>query len=110
MPQSETARPANTRDNKMMKGKGKNINNRNQGYLVSSEPNSPSTRSTGYPNTSKKKKNQDSDLKSHFMMMLEDINNTLKEIQENTGKQVEVLKEETHTQTLKNYRKIQPNR
>jgi hypothetical protein len=34
------------------------------------------------------------------MMMIEefkkDINNSLKEIQENTGKQVEFLKEETH--------------
>ena len=42
---------------------------------------------------------QDYDLKSHLMMMIEefkkDINNSLKEIQENTGKQVEALKEET---------------
>jgi hypothetical protein len=29
------------------------------------------------------------------MMMIEDINNSLKEIQENTGKQAEALKEET---------------
>jgi CHAD domain-containing protein len=39
------------------------------------------------------------DLKSLLMTMMEDvkkdINNSLKEIQENTGKQVEVLKEET---------------
>jgi hypothetical protein len=39
------------------------------------------------------------DLKSHHMMMIEDfkndINNSLKEIWENTHKQVEVLKEET---------------
>ena len=38
------------------------------------------------------------DLKSHLMMVIEDfkkdINNSLKEIQENTGKQVEELKEE----------------
>jgi hypothetical protein len=38
-----------------------------------------------------------------------DINNSLQEIQENTGKQVDTLKEETHTHTqknpLKNYRK-----
>ena len=44
------------------------------------------------------------------MMMVEDIknefNNSLKEIQENTAKQVEVLKEETQN-PLKNYRKIQ---
>ena len=50
------------------------------------------------------------DLKSLFMMMMEDykkeISNSLKEIQENTGKQVEALKEETQN-PLKNYRKIQ---
>ena len=49
------------------------------------------------------------------MMMVEDIkkefNNSLKEIQENTDKQVEVLKEETQKKNpLKNYRKTQPNR
>ena len=80
----------------MARGKGKNISNRNQGYLASSEPSSPTTASPGYPNTPEK---QDSDLKSHLMMMIEDfkkdINNSLKEIQENTGKQVEALKEET---------------
>ena len=94
--QSETARPANTRDIQIVKGKYKNISNRNQGYLTSSEPSSPTTVSPGYPNTPEK---QDSDLKSHLMMMIEDfkkdINNSFKEIQENTGKQVEALKEET---------------
>jgi hypothetical protein len=49
-----------------------------------------------YPNTTRK---QDSDLKSHLMVMIEDfkkdINNSLKEIQATTGKQVEVLKGET---------------
>jgi hypothetical protein len=39
----------NTRDNQMMRGKGKNISNRNQGYLVSSEPSSSTTASPGYP-------------------------------------------------------------
>jgi hypothetical protein len=34
----------------------------------------------------------------------------LKELQENTAKQVEVLKEETQKNPLKNYRKTQPNR
>ena len=42
------------------------------------------------------------------MMLIEDfkkdINNALKEIQENTGKQIEALKEETQN-SLKNYRK-----
>jgi hypothetical protein len=68
--QSETARPANTRDNQMVRGKGKNISNRNQGYLASSELSSPTTASPGYPNT---QENQDSDLKSHCMMMIEDF-------------------------------------
>ena len=57
---------------------------------------------------------QDSDLKSLLMMMIEDfkkdINNSLKELQENTGKQVKALKEETKKNPLKNYRKTQPNR
>jgi FtsZ-binding cell division protein ZapB len=46
------------------------------------------------------------------MMMVEDIkdfNNSLKEIQENTAKQVEGLKEEAKN-PLKNYRKTLPNR
>ena len=46
------------------------------------------------------------------MMLVEDfkkdINNSLKEIQEKTPKQVEVHKEK-HRNPLKNYRKIQPN-
>ena len=95
-PQSETARPANTTDNQMERVKGKNISNRNQGYLASSEPSSPTTVSPGYLNTTEK---QDSDLKAHLMMMTEDskkdISNSLKEIQENTSKQLEALKEET---------------
>ena len=43
---------------------------------------------------------KDLDLKSHLMVLMEDFkmdrNNSLKEIQENTSKQVEALKEETH--------------
>ena len=69
--------------------------NRKQGYLALSQPNSPTIASDGYTITPEK---QDMDLKSLLMMMMEDfkkdINNSLKEIQENTGKQVE-LKEET---------------
>jgi peptidoglycan hydrolase CwlO-like protein len=60
--------------------------------LASSEPSSPITASPGYSN----KPNQDFNLKSHLMMIEDfkkDINNSLKEIQENTGKQVESLKE-----------------
>jgi hypothetical protein len=80
----------------MAGGKCKNRSNRNQGYLASSEPNSPTIGSPGYIITPEK---QDSDLKSLLMIMIEDfkkdINNSLKEIQENIGKQVEELKEET---------------
>jgi hypothetical protein len=72
-----------------VKGKHKNLTNRNQGYLASSEPSSPTTASPEYPNTPKK---QDSDLKSYLMMLVEDfkkdINNSLKDIWENTTKQV----------------------
>ena len=50
--------------------------------------------SPGHPNTTEK---LDPDLKAYLMMMVEDIkkdfNNSLKEIQENTAKEVEVLKE-----------------
>jgi hypothetical protein len=71
----------------MAGGKHKNIGNRNQGYLASSEPNSPTIASPRYPNTQEK---QDSDLKSLLMRMIEDIKKgikmSLKEIQENTGK------------------------
>jgi hypothetical protein len=56
----------------------------------------PTTVSPKYPNTTEK---QDSSLKSYLMMLVEDfkegINNSLKEIQENTAKQVEAFKEET---------------
>jgi hypothetical protein len=77
----------------MAGGNHTNRSNRNQGYLATSEPNSPTIASPGYTITSEK---QDMDLKSLLMMMMEDfkkeINNSLKEIQENTGKQLEALK------------------
>jgi hypothetical protein len=82
----------------MAEGKHKNRSNRNQGYLSSSEPNSPTIVSPGYTITPEK---QEMDLKSLLMMMIEDfmkeINNPLKEIQENTGKQLAALKEEKKT-------------
>jgi hypothetical protein len=62
----------------MERGKHENFTNRNQAYLSSSEPSSLTKASPEYPNTPEK---QDSDLKSHFMMMIEDfkkdINNSL---------------------------------
>jgi hypothetical protein len=63
----------------MSRGKDKNMSHKNQSYLASSEPNSPTTASPEKPNTAEK---QDSDLKSHLMMMVEDfkkdISNSLK--------------------------------
>jgi hypothetical protein len=56
----------------MAKGKGKNIRNRNQGYLASSEPSSPTTMRPGQPNTAEK---QDTDLKSHLLMIIEEFLN-----------------------------------
>jgi hypothetical protein len=76
----------------MVKGKHKNLTNRNQDNSASSEPSTSTTMSPRYPNIPEK---QVSDLKSYLMMLVEDfkdINNSLKEIQENTAKQVEGLK------------------
>ena len=70
------------------------------------EHKSPTITSPGYNITPEK---QDMDLKSLLMMMMEDfkkdINNSLKEIQENTGKQLEALKEETQ----KSLKELQEN-
>ena len=83
--QPETARASNTRDYQMVKGKCKNLTDRNQGYLTSLELSTPTTASPGYPNTLEK---QDLDLKSYLMILVEDfrkdISNSLKEIWENT--------------------------
>jgi hypothetical protein len=55
--------------------------------MASLETSSPTTASPGYPNILEK---QHLDLKSHLMKLIQDfkkdINNSLKEIQENTGK------------------------
>ena len=59
----------------MAKGKHKNLTNRNQNYLASSEPSSPITASPGYPNTPEK---QDVDLKSYLMMLIEDFKKGIK--------------------------------
>ena len=79
----------------MAKGKHKNISNRDQGYLAPSEATSTTIASPEYTIIPQK---QDLNLKSLLVMMIEDftrdINNSLKEIQEKTGKQLEALKEE----------------
>jgi hypothetical protein len=108
--QTETPRPANTRYNQVVRGKHKNISNRSQYTLASSEPSSLTTASPRYTNTPK---NKCAYLKSYLMKMVQafndNINNTLKEIQKNTGKQVEILKEGTII-SLKKYRKTQKSR
>jgi hypothetical protein len=67
----------------MAKGKGKTTSNRNKCYLTTSKPSFLTTPSPGYPSTPR---NQDSDLKFQLIIMIEDfkkdINNSLKEIQE----------------------------
>ena len=72
----------------MAKGKCKNCTNRNQ------EHSTPTPPSHVHPNKTEK---LDPDLKAYLMMMVEDIkkdfNNSLKEIQENTAKELQVLKE-----------------
>jgi hypothetical protein len=67
----------------MAGGKHKNRSNRNQGYLASSEPNSPTIASPGYTISSEK---QDMDLNSLLMMMIKDYK---KEI--NNSKQMKEL-------------------
>ena len=78
----------------MAKGKRKNPTNRSQDHSPSSEPRTPTSPNPGHPNTPEK---VDLDLKAYLMMMVEDIkkefNNSLKEIQENTAKELQVLKE-----------------
>ena len=61
--------------------------------MASSEPSTPTIASPGYP---KSPERQDLDLKSYLMRLVEnfkkDIDISLKEMQENTDKQVEALK------------------
>jgi hypothetical protein len=73
--------------------------------LASSESNCPTIASPGYSTTPEK---QDMDLNLLLMMMMEnfkDINNSLKEVQGNTSKQVETFKEETQ----KSLKELQEN-
>jgi hypothetical protein len=103
--QTEPPRPGNTRDNQMVRDKHKTINNRSQYTLTPSEPSFPTTAIPGYTNTPE---NQDADLKSYLMKIIEfykdDINNTLKEIQENTVNREKPLRRK-QINPLKKYRK-----
>jgi hypothetical protein len=84
----------------MAKDKHNNLTNRNQDHSPSSEHSTPTSPSPGHPNTPEK---LDPDLTAYLMMMVEDIkkdfNNSLKEIQENTAKELQVLKEKQKTQS-----------
>jgi hypothetical protein len=84
----------------MVKGKHKNLTNRNQDHSPSSECSTPTSPSHGHPKTPEK---LDPDLKAYLMMMVEDIkkdfNNSLKEIQKNTAKELQVLKEKQENTT-----------
>jgi hypothetical protein len=90
----------------MVKGKCKNLTNRNQDHSPSSEPSTPTSPSPRHPNTPE---NLDLDLKASLMMMEEDIkkdlNNSLKDIQEKTAKQEEDIKEEAQ----KSLKELQEN-
>ena len=90
----------------MAGGKHMNKSNRNQGYLASSETKSPTIARPGYTVPQEK---QDSDQKSCLVMMIQDfkkdINNSVKEIQENIGKQLEALKEKPQ----KSLKEVQEN-
>ena len=90
----------------MVKDKRENPTNRNQDHTPSSKRSTPTPTSPGHPNTPGK---QDSDLKAYLMMMVEDINKDLndscKEIQENTTKRVEDIKEEAQ----KSLKELQEN-
>jgi hypothetical protein len=78
----------------MDKGKYKNLTNRNHDHSPSSEPSTPTSASPGHPNTPEK---LDLDLKAHLIIKVADIkkefNNSLKEIWENTVKELQVFKE-----------------
>ena len=76
----------------MVKGRCKNLTNKNQDHSPSLEPSTPTSGNPGHPNTPE---NLDPDLKAYLTMMVEDIkkvfNNSLKEIPENTAKELQVL-------------------
>jgi hypothetical protein len=84
----------------MAKSKLKNLTNRNQDHSPSSEPSTHTSSSPGHPNTPE---TLDPDLKAYLMMMVEDVkkdfHNSLKEIQENTTKELQVLKEKQENTT-----------
>ena len=75
-------------DNKMARGKGKNVPQGNQDNLATPEPSSPITANGRMPNTPEK---EDTDLKSYLKMMIE----ILKQEWEEKHKELDSFKEET---------------
>jgi hypothetical protein len=94
----------------MVGGKNKKECNRNQGYLASSELNSPTLTRTGYTIIPEK---QNMDLKSLLMMMMEDYkkdtNNPLNKYRRKQVNRWKPLKRK-HKNPLKNFRKTHRNR
>jgi hypothetical protein len=84
----------------MAKNRCKTLTNRNQDHSPSSEPSTPTSASPGNLSTPEK---LDPDLNAYLMMMAEDIktdfNNSLKEIQKNTAKELQVLQEKQENTT-----------
>ena len=66
----------------MVKGKRKNLTNRNQEQWASSKPSTPTTASPGCPNTSEK---QDADLNSYLVVVVENLRRALITHLKNTG-------------------------
>jgi hypothetical protein len=84
----------------MVKGKSKNLTKRHQDNSPSSKGSTATSPSPGHPKTPKK---LEPEIKVYLVMMVEDIknnfNNSLKEIQENTAKELQVLKEKQENTT-----------
>jgi hypothetical protein len=85
----------------MAKGRCKNLTNKKQEHKQSSEPSTPTSSIPGHPNTPT---NLDTDLKAYLMMMVEDIkkvlNSSLKDIQENIAKELQVLIEKQENTSM----------
>jgi hypothetical protein len=73
--QTETPRSVNTRNNQMVRGKHKTISNKSQYTLAPSKPSSPTTASSGYTKTLE---NQEADLKSYLMKIIESFKEDIK--------------------------------
>ena len=85
----------------MVKGRHKNLTNKNQDHSPSSEPSTPTSPSPGHPN---RPENLDPDLKAYLMMMIEDIKKDFNHLKTYRRTLLNSYK------SLKKNRKTQPNR